>query len=165
MKTKHLLSKKMTSYRKTSGFRFDGITGVLILVGFLVAMYFIVKYTLIALTFVAPLLLIATLLIDHTVVTNYLKWIGTTLKSNWPLGVGAILFTIFGYALVFPFLFGKAILKKKFKQAKQQFENERQGELIDFEEIESKPNKEKPLELPELKKQPGGSAYDKYFEE
>ncbi len=150
--------------RKTMGFRLDGITGVLVLIGFLVALYFIVKYTLLALTVVAPLMLIATLIIDRSVVFNYVKWIGTTLKSNPLLGIGAILFTIFGYTLVFPFLFGKALLKKKFKDARQQYDNERQGELIDFEEIESKPSREKPLELPQLKKQPKGSEYDQLFE-
>lgn len=150
--------------RKTSTFRLDGITGVLILIGFLVAMYFIVKYTLIALTFVAPLMLIATLIIDRSVVFNYVKWIGSTLKTNLLLGIGAILFTIFGYVLVFPFLFAKALLKKKFKDAKQHFENERQGELVDFQEIESKPKKETTLELPQLKKQPRDGEYDKLFE-
>ena len=152
------------TYRKTSSFRLDGISGILILVGFLVAMYFIVKYTLIALTVVAPLLLIAALIIDRSVVFNYVKWIGSTLKSNPLLGIGAILFTIFGYMLVFPFLFGKAIIKKKFKQAQQQYEKQRDGELIDFEEIESKPSREKPLELPQLKKQGKGSEYDQLFE-
>ena len=142
----------------------DGITGILILIGFLVAMYFIIKYTLLALTVVAPLMLIATLIIDRSVVFNYVKWIGSTLKSNPLLGIGAILFTIFGYTLVFPFLFGKALLKKKFKDARQQYENERQGELVDFEEIESKPNTEKPLELPQLKKQAKGGEYDQLFE-
>jgi len=146
------------------GFRLDGITGILVLIGFLVALYFIVKYTLLALTVVAPLMLIATLIIDRSVVFNYVKWIGSTLKSNPLLGIGAILFTIFGYTLVFPFLFGKALLKKKFKDARQQYDNERQGELIDFEEIESKPSREKPLELPQLKKQPKGSEYDQLFE-
>ena len=150
--------------RKTSSFRLDGISGILILIGFLVALYFIVKYTLIALTVVAPLMLIATLIIDRSVVFNYVKWIGSTLKSNPLLGIGAILFTIFGYTLVFPFLFGKAILKKKFKQAKQEYENQTQGELVDFEEIESKPSREKPLELPQLKKQAKGSEYDQLFE-
>lgn len=154
----------MTNYRKTTGFRFDGITGMLILVGFLVAMYFIVKYTLIALTVVAPLLLIATLIIDRSVVFNYIKWIGSTLKTNPLLGIGAILFTIFGYTLVFPFLFAKALLKKKFKKARQEYENEHQGELIDFEELETKPKNEKPLELPQLKKQAKGSEYDQLFE-
>ncbi|MBK9018252.1 MAG: hypothetical protein IPM82_31730 [Saprospiraceae bacterium] len=152
------------TYRKTSSFRLDGITGILILIGFLVAMYFIIKYTLLALTVVAPLMLIATLIIDRSVVFNYVKWIGSTLKSNPLLGIGAILFTIFGYTLVFPFLFGKALLKKKFKNAQQQYQNERQGELVDFEEIESKPNKEKPLELPQLKKQAKGGEYDQLFE-
>ena len=152
------------TYRKTSSFRLDGITGVLILIGFLVAMYFIVKYTLLALTVVAPLMLIATLIIDRSVVFNYVKWIGSTLKSNPLLGIGAILFTIFGYTLVFPFLFGKALLKKKFKQAQRQYENERQGELVDFEEIESKPSREKPLELPQLKKQGKGGEYDQLFD-
>ncbi len=152
------------TYRKTSSFRLDGITGILILIGFLVAMYFIIKYTLLALTVVAPLMLIATLIIDRSVVFNYVKWIGSTLKSNPLLGIGTILFTIFGYTLVFPFLFGKALLKKKFKDAQQQYQNERQGELVDFEEIESKPNKEKPLELPQLKKQAKGGEYDQLFE-
>lgn len=152
------------TYRKTSGFRLDGITGILILVVFLVAMYFIVKYTLLALTVVAPLMLIATLIIDRSVVINYLKWIGNTLKSNPLLGIGAILFTIFGYTLVFPFLFGKAILKKKFKDAQQKYENERQGELVDFTEIESKPSREKPLELPQIKKQTRSGEYDQLFE-
>ncbi len=152
------------TYRKTSSFRLDGITSILILIGFLVAMYFIVKYTLIALTVVAPILLIAAFIIDRSVIFNYVKWIGSTLKSNPLLGIGAILFTIFGYMLVFPFLFGKAILKKKFKQAQQQYENERDGELIDFEELESKPSREKPLDLPKLKKQETGTEYDRLFE-
>ena len=141
----------------------DGITGVLILVGFMVAMYFIVKYTLIALAFVAPLMLIATLIIDRSVVTNYLKWIGTKLKTNTMLGIGAILFTIFGYSLVFPFLLAKALFKKKFKQARQQFDNDRQGELIDYEELETRPSKTPQLELPQLKKQPRGNDYDQLF--
>lgn len=152
------------TYRKTSGFRFDGITGVLILVAFLVAMYFIVKGMLIVLAIAAPLMLIATLIIDRSVVINYIKWIGSTLKSNPLLGIGAILFTVFGYMLVFPFLFGKALLKKKFKQAQQQYENRTQGELVDFEEIDSKPNREKPLELPQLKKQAKNGEYDQLFE-
>lgn len=152
------------TYRKTSGFRVDGITGVLILVAFLVAMYFIVKGMLIVLAIAAPLMLIATLIIDRSVVINYIKWIGSTLKSNPLLGIGAILFTIFGYMLVFPFLFGKALLKKKFNQAKQQYESRTQGELVDFEEIESKPSREKPLELPQLKKQGKGGEYDQLFE-
>ncbi|MBI1225817.1 MAG: hypothetical protein GC192_11320 [Bacteroidetes bacterium] len=152
------------TYRKTSGFRFDGITGVLILVAFLVAMYFIVKGMLIVLAIAAPLMLIATLIIDRSVVINYVKWIGSTLKSNPLLGVGAILFTIFGYMFVFPFLFGKAILKKKFKDAKQQYENRTQGELVDFEEIESKPSREKPLDLPKIKQPAKKGEYDQLFE-
>jgi hypothetical protein len=152
------------TYRKTSSFRLDGITSILILIGFLVAMYFIVKYTLIALTVVAPILLIAAFIIDRSVIFNYVKWIGSTLKSNPLLGIGAILFTIFGYMLVFTFLFGKAVLKKKFKQAQQQYENERNGELIEFEELESKPSREKPLDLPKLKKQETGTEYDRLFE-
>lgn len=155
----------MTTFRKTSGFRLDGITGVLILIGSLVALYFIIKYTLVALTVVAPLMLIATFIIDRSVIFNYVKWIGSTLKTKPLLGIAAILFTIFGYTLVFPFLFAKALLKKKFKDAHQRYESERQGELIDFEELESKPNKgEKPLELPQLKKQSGSSEYDQLFE-
>ncbi|MBI5916635.1 MAG: hypothetical protein HY842_14755 [Bacteroidetes bacterium] len=152
------------TYRKTSSFRIDSITGALILVAFLVAMFFVVKYSLIVLSWVAPLLLIAALIIDRSVVINYVKWIFSTLKSNPLLGIGAIIFTILGYMVVFPFLFAKALFKKKIKAAHQRFEQEKQGELIDFEEIESKPAKGKPLELPQLKKQERKSEYDQMFE-
>ena len=52
--------------------------------------------------------------------------------------------------LVFPYLFAKALFKKKLNNVKKGFENRQQGELIDYEEISSQPRKEERLELPRL---------------
>jgi hypothetical protein len=152
------------TYRKTASFRFDSIFGVLLMVAFLVGMFFILRGLFWLLSFVAPVLLIAAFIMDRSVVINYIKWIGKTLKTNPLAGIAAIVFSILGYMLVCPYLFAKAFFKKKIKDAQQRYEQEKQGELIDFEELESKPNKET-LTLPRLeKKEETRSAYDKMFE-
>jgi hypothetical protein len=58
------------------------------------------------------------------------------------------------------------VLKKKFKQAYNRYESERQGELIDFEELESKPNRDKKVELPPMKQPQASkrSEYDQLFD-
>ncbi len=151
------------SYRKTVG-PFNSIIGVLLLVAFFVGIFFILKGLFWVLTWVAPVLLIAALIIDKSVVVNYGLWIWKTLKNKPLLGIAAIIFTVIGYMVVFPFLFAKAIFKKKIKDVTREIEKEREGELIDFEEITSKPQKENRTELPKLEKTERKSEYDRLFE-
>ncbi|MEO1262083.1 MAG: hypothetical protein AAFZ15_24980 [Bacteroidota bacterium] len=152
--------------RKTAQFKLDGFLGVLLLVGFFIAIFFILQGVMFVLRWVAPALLVAALIIDHKVVLDYGKWLMKTLKSNPLFGIGAILFTVLGYMLVFPYLFAKALFKRKMRDVRKGFENQRQGELIDYEEISSEPRKNETLELPRLeemeKKQ--RNDYDNMFD-
>jgi hypothetical protein len=155
-------------YRTTAQFKLNSIFGVLLLIAFFVGLFFILKGVFWVLSWIAPLLLIAAFIIDKSVVINYVKWIGKTLKENPLLGIAAILFSIIGYMIVFPYLFAKALFKKKIKDVQQQYEKQQKGELIDFEEIETKPNKpQETLELPRYEKQgrqEKRSEYDQLFD-
>ncbi len=152
------------TYRKTANFRIDSLAGVLIFVALLVAMFFFLAALFRIMLWIAPLLLIAAFIIDRSVVINYGKWLVKTVKTNPLLGIGAILFTLLGYMVVFPFLFAKALLKRKIKDVNKKHEQQQQGELIDFEEIESKRNTQL-YELPRLeKKERQRSEYDNLFE-
>ena len=155
----------MTSYRYESnnnGGPFNSILGILIMVGIIFGIYYISTLFFRLLYFLSPILLVATLIIDYKVVLNFGKWLINLTKRNLLMGVGAILLTLLAYPVVSAFLFGKALFKKRVKQAQQAFENQRQGELVDFEEIESKPTK---LELPELEKKQKGNDYEQLFED
>lgn len=152
------------SYRKTANFRFDSIASLLLLIGFFVALFFILRGVFIVLSYAAPVLLIAAFIIDRSVVINYVKWLGGLLKSNVLLGIAAIVLSLVGYVIVFPYLFLKAIFKKKIKDVQQKYEQEKQGELIDFEEIESKPNLHDTFELPKAQKREKRGEYDQLFD-
>lgn len=133
---------------------FNSLTSVIVLVLFFVALFYIARAAFWLLSIAAPVMLIATLIIDHTVVTNYGKWIINQLKTNPIFGIGAILLTVFGFPVVAGFLLAKALIKKKFKKVKEEMEAQhgggRRGEFIEYEELEEEPPVV--LELPELKK-------------
>lgn len=154
------------TYRKTAHFKLDSVASLLLFLAFIVGMFFILRGIFIVLTWVAPVLLIAAFVIDRSVVINYVKWLGSLVKSNPMMGVAAILLSLVGYIGVFPFLFFKALFKKKIKDVQRKYEQEQQGELIDFEEIESKKNSDI-LDLPPMQRQEKSqkqSEYDKLFD-
>jgi energy-coupling factor transporter transmembrane protein EcfT len=154
------------SYRKTAHFRLDSVASLLLLIVFVIGMFFVLRGIFIILSWIAPVLLIAAFILDRSVVINYVKWLGGLVKSNPLMGIGAILLSLVGYMAVFPYLFFKALFKKKIKDVQRKYEQEQQGELIDFEEIESKPNTEM-LELPQMQKQEKRerrSEYDNLFD-
>ena len=150
-------------FYKTAHFRLDSLAGVILLVAFLAGLFFVLKGVFIVLSWIAPVLLIAAFIIDKSVVINYGKWIINTIKNNPLLGIAAIIFTVIGYMVVFPFLFAKALFKKKIKDVRQQHERQQQGELIDYEELESKPTRNT-FELPPLEKKEKRGEYDQLFD-
>ncbi|TAK34566.1 MAG: hypothetical protein EPO28_15860 [Saprospiraceae bacterium] len=150
-------------YRKTVQFRIDSIAGLLLMVLFFIGIFFVLRGLFWVLSWVAPVLLIAAFIIDRSVVINYGKWLIRTVKNNPLLGIAAIVFTVIGYAVVFPLLFAKAFFKKKIKTATQQYESQQQGEFVDFEELDGASSQEKPLELPPLKKKEQQGEYDQLF--
>jgi hypothetical protein len=165
------------SNRRTAYFKFDSFAGILLLVMFFVALFFVLSGIFWVLKYVAPVLLVAAFIIDKSVVIGYGKWLLETLKNNPIIGIGAILLTILGYTVVFPFLFAKALFKKKIKKVTKQFEEQAgasrgftrpKEEFVDYEEVSSETHDEKPLELPRIEKQPRtqkrDSEYDQFFE-
>jgi hypothetical protein len=150
-------------YRKSAHIRIDSFLSIILLIAFFVGLFFILKGIFWVLSWVAPVLLVAAFIIDRFVVINYGKWLVDTVKKNPLVGIAAMIFTVIGYMVVFPFLFAKALFKKKVKDVQKRYETERQGELIDYEEIESKPNAEV-FDLPKLEKRERHSEYDKFFD-
>ena len=60
-------------YRNTAAFRINSIMGLLVMVGFFIALFYLMRGIFIILTWVAPVLLIAAFIIRKSVVINYGK--------------------------------------------------------------------------------------------
>ncbi len=151
----------MTEYKD---FNFGGKTnpmgnfGPLIgLVLFLFVMYFLITGLFSVLAWASPVLLIGAAIFDHTVITDYGKFIFRLLKENPLLGLIAVLFTVVGYPAVFGYLFFKALARRKIKQVVNKVEKER-NTYSDYEEVKTAPqekeddfmilpNVEKPVEV------------------
>lgn len=153
----------MTFRKKVDVNPFNSITSILTLVLVFVGIYFIASWLFKILAWLAPIFLIITLVIDYRVVLNYGKWLYNLLLKNPIMGIGGILLTFFGFPVIAGFLLVKALLYRKVRDVKQQYETQTQGELIDYEEIED----ESPirLELPEVDKRSNkkNRDYDQFF--
>ena len=124
----------------------------------LVVLFYAAKLAFNIIYLIAPILLIATLFIDYKVFINYGKWILNLFKSNPLYGIGAGVLTAVAYPVVSIALFLKALLNKKIKEVKSQFEEKKEGEYVEYEELPSEPvAKQKPqkieerIELPPIK--------------
>ncbi len=121
--------------------------GIVMMIFFFIALYFVATGLFRILAFVAPVLLLITLFIDHKVVTNYIKWVVNLFKTNilWGLGMSAL--TFFGFPVVVGFLFSKALVKKKVKEISDKYEERTQGEFVEYEEVDEEPPVR--IEIPE----------------
>ncbi len=138
--------------RSTASFKLDGFLGIIFLVAIFVGIFFLLQGVFFVLKWVAPALLVAAFIIDRSVVINYVKWLGKLVQRNPLVGIGAILLSLLGYMVVCPYLFAKALFKKKLKEVSQEYEKTQKGEFVDYEEISSEPKREEPLELPRIEK-------------
>lgn len=118
---------------------------IIVLVAALIAVFFIARGIFKILSFLAPILLIAAAIIDHTVIVNYAKGLVDLTKRNLLVGLGAILLSVIGYPVVFAYLLGRALMNKKIKNMEEEERIHREGKLVDYEELESRPN---PVDLP-----------------
>lgn len=152
---------------------FSSITGIILAVLFFLLLFYLTKIVFQILWFLSPLIFIASLIIDHTVFLGYVKWIGGLLKSNILVGIGAIALSAFLFPLTASFFLGKALFRKKVKEARKEYENKVQGELIEFEEIVEEEDEfsDEALRLPPMEKEPTprrrekpkGNEYDDLF--
>lgn len=163
--------------RSSGTFKVDSFMGLLMMVLILVGIFYFLSFLFKILAWVSPLMIVAAFVIDRSVVINYAKWIGNLFSKNPLTGVLAALLSVLGYAVLGPFLLLKALFKKKVKKMTKQFEQQAGGtggftqqkdEFVDYEEVSSEMNEEKPLELPPIDKQPQrqkrSSDYDQFFE-
>lgn len=155
------------TYRKEvnlKGNPLNSIVGIIIMILFLIGLWYLAKFIFKLLFYLSPVMLIAALIIDKTVVTGYLQWVYRLFKKNVGYGIGVTVLSIIGLPVVSTFLLGKALFKKKIKDIEKQQRNIREGELIDYEELDSEP-----LKLPEIepeKRQPRNkdTTYEDLFE-
>ncbi len=156
---------------------FRSVMGIVFLVLAVMAIFWIAKGIFTILSYLTPVLLIATLIIDHNVIINYGKWIGSLLKNKLPYGIGAILFTLIASPVVAVYLFGKAMLKRQVRKMQTNVDEQRRGktteyeEVIEEEEVEFDLKDEEeiiPLEIPKTTrriKQQDRNTYDDLFDD
>ncbi len=136
--------------QRKSEFKLSGnsIIGAIVFVVALVAIWIVAGFILGLLYKWALLLLIPTAIIDHRVITGYFKWLMRLARKNVGAGIGAIVLSAIGYPFVTLFLLGKALFKRKIKQVEKEVQKQKDGEFIEYEDVQE----EAPLELPEIKK-------------
>lgn len=151
---------------KVEGNPFSSIFGIIFIVLFLLGLYFIARFVFTILYYLSPILLIATLILDYRVVVGYIQWLAGLTKQNPLMGIGAIALSVLGFPVLAAFLLGKALLKKRVKQAEAEARKAREGEFVEFEELDME---DEPVELPEVEPRPGRkqdtNQYDDFFKE
>ncbi len=149
---------------------FGGIAGLISLALFMMVAFFLFKGLFWILNLVAPVLLIATLIMDYTVVTDFVKFLIKLLKDNPLFGIVAIVLSLVAYPFTAGFLFFKMMGRRAIKKMQEQHKgmnanrddvNDVDDEgFADYEEIET-------LELPDIEVQkPKGrnNDYDQMFD-
>lgn len=149
---------------------FGGIAGLLMLAAFMMVVFFLFKGIFWILSWAAPVLLLATLIIDYTVVTDFLKFLAKLLKDNPLFGVIAIVLSLVAYPFTAGFLFFRAMMRRAINKVQQpRAETNATGETVndmdeegfaDYEEIESLDLPEVEIEKPEVR----NNDYDQMFD-
>jgi len=122
--------------RRQQGGSFNLVVGVVMLVVSVVVLWFLFKSVLTILGWLAPVLLIITLIINRSVVFDYVQGMMNRLKNDTLMGVAQVAGTFFFFPFVVAFLFGKAMLIRKVGKIKSQMEVEKQGEFAEYEELD-----------------------------
>ena len=123
------------------------ILTILFLVLAFIALFWIAQSLFRILAYIAPFLLVITVIINHNILLNYLKWIWKMLKENTIMGIIASVLSIIGFPVVSAFLFARALLHRKVKNMEKEMERRQLGDLAEYEIVD-----EKPLDLPSLEK-------------
>lgn len=118
---------------------FGGIVGIVIAI---VAFFVLFKIASIFFWLVwkaAPFVFLASLFIDHKVFVGYANQIFSLFKKNWMYGVVAGGLSIVLFPLVALYLLGMAFFKQKVNKVRQEADIRKNGELIEYEEIDTEP--------------------------
>lgn len=130
------------------GRRIPPFLAIILLVLFLVALFMLTRVIVWIPYLIAIPALIASLIIDYRVALGFVQWVINLTRKNLLAGLVVILLSAIGYPLVSVFLLLKSLFNRKVRQIEKQQQVRREGELVDFEELDSKP-----LDLDRLKEQ------------
>lgn len=157
----------MYQNRPPSSSPFSGIVGILVAIVFFFLLFKITGMIFWLIWKAAPVVFVAALVIDYTVFTRYVNSVYSLFKRNWLYGLGAGLLSVGLFPLVALYLLGMALFNRKVKKVQEQAYNEKHGELIDYEEIDSEiMDLDLPDELPpppSRRSPSNGNSYDEYF--
>lgn len=117
-----------------------------------VALYFVAKSVFTILSWVAPVLLILAAIFDYRTIIDYGKWLWNLLRKDILMGIGAVVLTVVGFPVIAGFLFAKALFRKKVGEMEKNMQTEKNGQFVDYEEVES--TTYEPLELPQIEPEP-----------
>lgn len=144
---------------------FNSIVGIVVMVLALLALFFIARFIVRILYFIAPLILIVAAIIDYKVIVGYVKWLISLTRRNTLTGIGAIALSALFYPFVGIFLLGKALLKRRIKQAETEQQRTREGEYIEYEDLSDETLELPPMEKRESERQEKkDDRYDQFFE-
>jgi hypothetical protein len=115
----------------------SAIVGVAVIVIFMVGLFMLARFVFRILAFLSPIMLIAALIIDYTVVTDYLKWVRNTFRRDAIAGVIIGILSVIGFPVLSGYFLARALLKKQVKKAKAEYERRRDGDLVEYEELET----------------------------
>ena len=125
------------SQSKRSDNPWSAIIGVAVIVVFMVGLFMLARFVFRILAFLSPIMLIAALVIDYTVVTDYFKWIRNTFRRDAIAGVIIGILSVIGFPVLSGYFLARALLKKQVKKAKAEYERKRDGDLVDYEELQT----------------------------
>ena len=109
---------------------FSGLVGIVIGILFFIAMFWFVQIVFRILWFLLPVILIATAIIDYTVITGYLSWIGKLFQRNAIAGIAMTVLTFIGAPVIGLVLLGRALFRKKVKEVQAEAERQRSYESL-----------------------------------
>lgn len=115
------------------------VIGIVIMAAIFYGLFKLTQWLFTLLYYVAPVLLIATLIIDISVVKEYIQTLGKWVKRNAPMGIAAIALSVVFAPVPIAYLFIKAIMKRKINKYVENQRRIEEGDLVDFEELESHP--------------------------
>ena len=132
------------THRRTTQINFDSFAGLLLLGGFLVVLFLLVRGVFILLSYAAPFLLVAAAIIERSVVIDYGRWLIARLRQDIWSGIFLVLLSGIGYMLVFPYLFLKAVFRRRLKDSRRRYSRTQSVEFVDFEEVDSRTGSQHP---------------------
>lgn len=150
-------------YRFSSDSPLGGFVGILVAVLLFLGLISLMGFIFRILWFLLPVIIIATAIIDVKVIVGYFNWVVGLFRRNWVMGLAATLLTVVGAPVVGLILLTRALFRRRVKEAQAEYERRTQGELVDYEEIDSET-----LDLPDMEEpprdKPENGNYNKFFE-